>query len=124
MNQQLILGFSNIEFRGSTTIIFVIGYVIAVDDTLHFINRFQIEKRKGLTTEEALRKTYLYTGRAMVMTSLVLLGGFLILLYSSFNDIFIHGFLMSLIIIIALITELLLTPILITYFYRNQNNKS
>jgi predicted RND superfamily exporter protein len=118
------LGFSNIEFRGSTTIIFVIGYVIAVDDTLHFINRFQIEKRKGLNTEEALRETYLYTGRAMVMTSLVLLGGFLILLYSSFNDIYIHGFLMSLIIIIALITELLITPILITYFNNNNNNKT
>jgi len=112
------LGFSNIEFRGSTTIIFAIGYVIAVDDTLHFINRFQLEKRKGNTTKNALRNTYLYTGRAMVMTSLILLGGFLILLYSSFNDIFIHGFLMSLIIIVALITELLLTPIMIAYFYR------
>lgn len=112
------LGYSTIEFRGSTTIIFVIGYVIAVDDTLHFINRFQLEKRKGNTTEKALRNTYLYTGRAMVITSLILLGGFLILLHSSFNDIFIHGFLMSLIIIVALLTELLLTPILITYFFR------
>lgn len=117
------LGFSNIEFRGSTTIIFAIGYVIAVDDTLHFINRFQLERKKGLTTEEALRKTYLHTGRAMVMTSLILLGGFLILLHSSFNDIFIHGFLMSLIIIAALLTDLLITPILITYFLGKKKNK-
>lgn len=115
------LGYSGIEFRGATTIIFAIGYVIAVDDTLHFINRFQLEKRKGLTTQFALEKTYLHTGRAMAMTSLILLGGFIILLHSSFNDVFIHGLLMSLIIIIALITEFLITPILITYFYNNKN---
>ncbi len=114
------LGYSGIEFRGATTIIFAIGYVIAVDDTLHFINRFQLEKRNGLTTQFALEKTYLHTGRAMIMTSLILLGGFIILLHSSFNDVFIHGLLMSLIIIVALVTEFLITPILITSFYKNK----
>ena len=54
------LGYSGIEFRGATTIIFAIGYVVAVDDTLHFINRFQLEKKKGLTTINALRNTYLH----------------------------------------------------------------
>lgn len=115
------LGYSGIEFRGATTIIFAIGYVIAVDDTLHFINRFQVEKRKGLTIEEALKNTYLHTGRAMAMTSLILLGGFILLLHSSFNDVFTHGLLMSLIIIVALLTEFLLTPILIISFYKNKN---
>lgn len=115
------LGYSGIEFRGATTIIFAIGYVVAVDDTLHFINRFQLEKKKGLTTKNALKSTYLHTGRAMVMTSLILLGGFMILLHSSFNDVYTHGLLMSITIIIALITEFLITPIMITIFYKNKN---
>lgn len=115
-----VMGYFGIELRGATTAIFAIGYVIAVDDTLHFVNRFQLEKRKGLTTMEALNKTFLYTGRAMVMTSLILLGGFLILLHSSFGDVFMHGFLVSLIIFTALITELLITPVLINYFFSDK----
>jgi uncharacterized protein len=113
-----VMGFLGIELRGATTAIFAIGYVIAVDDTLHFVNRFQLEKRKGLTTSDALSQTVLHTGRAMVMTSLILSGGFLILLHSSFGDVFMHGFLVSLIIFAALVTELLITPVLITYFFR------
>jgi uncharacterized protein len=118
-----IMGYFGIELRGATTAIFAIGYVIAVDDTLHFVNRFQLEKRKGLTTKEALSKTFLYTGRAMVMTSLILLGGFLILLHSSFGDVYMHGLLVSLIIFTALITELLITPVLINYFFSDNKKR-
>jgi predicted RND superfamily exporter protein len=115
-----VMGFMGIELRGTTTIVFAIGYVIAVDDTLHFINRFQLEKRKGFSTADALRTTVMYTGRAMVSTSLILLGGFLILLHSSFGDVYTHGFLVSLIILTALITELFLTPVLVTYFFNDK----
>ena len=115
-----VIGFSNIELRGATTASIAISYVIAVDDTLHFINRFQVEKRKGLTTKEALLKTLLYTGRALIITAMILLGGFLVLIHSSFGDVFMHGFLVSLIILTGLISELLLTPIMIQYFFPDE----
>jgi uncharacterized protein len=114
------MGFTGIELRGSITIIFAIGYVIATDDTLHFINKYRLERRKGLSNKEAIRITLLTTGRAMVATSLILLGGFLILLYSSFGDVYYHGVLVSIIIIVALLTDLLLTPVLLDYFFREK----
>lgn len=113
-----IMGFMGFELRGTTTIVFAIGYVIAVDATLHFINRFILERKLRKNTDEALAHTYYYTGRAMAMTSLILLGGFLILLHSSFGDVFVHGVLMSLIILTSLLTELFFTPILIRSFYK------
>lgn len=114
------MGYVGIELRGTTTIIFAIGYVIAVDDTLHFINRFRLEKRKGFSTIEAVSATLLHTGRAMVMTSVILLGGFLVLLHSSFGDVYYHGLLVSLIILTASISELLLTPVLIRWFFKDK----
>jgi predicted RND superfamily exporter protein len=119
-----VMGFLNIELRGATTAIFAIGYVIAVDDTLHFINRFQVEKRKGPTTKEALLNTLLYTGRALIITAMILLGGFLVLIHSSFGDVFMHGFLVSLIILTGLISELLLTPIMLQYFFSDERKKT
>jgi len=118
-----IMGFAGIELRGATTAIFAIGYVIAVDDTLHFINRFQLEKRKGLSTEAALQKTILHTGRALIITSLILLGGFAVLMHSSFGDVFMHGFLVSLIVMTGLFSELLLTPVMIRYFFNSKQKR-
>jgi predicted RND superfamily exporter protein len=117
-----LMGFTGIELRGSTTAIFAIGYVIAVDDTLHLINRFQLEKKKGSTTYQAIMDTMVQTGRPLVMTSMILLGGFAILMHSSFGDVFMHGFLISLIVVTGLISELLMTPILINYFYKEKQN--
>ncbi len=118
-----IMAIGNIELRGTTTMIFAIGYVIAVDDTLHFVNRFELERKKGLPVKDALMLTISHTGRAMVMTSLILLGGFLILMHSSFGDVFMHGFLISLIILSAMITEFTLTPALILLLYNNKISK-
>lgn len=115
------MGFTGIELRGTTTMIFAIGYVIAVDDTLHFINRYRLERRKGLGNKEAVSGTLMHTGRAMVMTSIILLGGFMILMHSSFGDVYYHGLLVSLIILTASVSELLLTPVLITFFFREKN---
>ena len=117
-----LMGFMGTELRGSTTAIFAIGYVIAVDDTLHLINRFQLEKKKGITTYQAIMDTMVQTGRPLVMTSMILFGGFAILMHSSFGDVFMHGFLISLIVVTGLISELLMTPILINYFYKEKKS--
>jgi uncharacterized protein len=114
------MGYTGIELRGSNSIIFAIGYVIATDDTLHFINRYRLELRKGFGTKDAVSNALLYTGRALVMTSLILFGGFLILLHSSFGDIYYHGLLVSIIIAAALVTDLLLTPVLLNYFFKEK----
>ncbi|WP_373497141.1 RND family transporter [Aquiflexum sp.] len=118
-----VLGFTGIEMRGTTTIIFTVGFVIAVDDTLHFLHRYKLEIKNGLSLQEAINKTILETGIAMTMTSLILLGGFMVLLFSSFGDIYYHGFLVSIVILVAIITDLVLTPVLISSFFKNELDK-
>ncbi|NNC94734.1 MAG: MMPL family transporter [Chitinophagales bacterium] len=108
-----LMGFTGVELRGTTSIIFTIGFVIAVDDTIHFLSRFKIERSKGFSVKDSVRITLLETGKAIITTSILLFSGFIVLLSSSFGDVFIVGFLVSAMILFALLADLFLVPLLL-----------
>ncbi|MDX1628156.1 MAG: MMPL family transporter [Fulvivirga sp.] len=114
-----IMGLTGITLKLSTSIIFTIAFGIAVDDTIHFTSKLKIELNKGKSLIYALKRTYLSTGKAIIVTSLILSGGFLTLLLSSFGGTFYTGLLVSLTLIFALIIDLTLLPVLIMYFRKN-----
>ncbi|MFM7729738.1 MAG: MMPL family transporter [Flavobacteriales bacterium] len=113
-----IMGFVGIPVKVSTSIIFNIAFGIAVDDTIHFLARVRTLIREGLPTTYAVKRTFLTTGKAMVVTTLILSAGFLTLILSDFMGTFYIGFLISLTLFIALIAELLISPLVVLYFYR------
>ncbi len=108
-----IIGWAGIGLKMSTAIIFTIVFGIAVDDSIHFLTRFNNERKKGIYIEEAIRATYLSTGKAMIITSLILMFGFGVLLFSSFHTTFITGLLVSLALIFALFADLMVLPVLL-----------
>ncbi len=108
-----IMGLFGITLNASTAIIFVIAFGIAVDDTIHFLNRFRLEKQQGKDTDTALHNTTLGTGKAMILTSLILIAGFIILTASDFGSTFHTGLFTALTILFALLADLLLLPILL-----------
>ena len=110
-----VMGYFGVDMRVSVSIIFSIAFGIAVDDTLHLLSRYKIERRKGLCPMFAMRRTYFSTGKAMIMTSLIIATGFSTLLLSNFTSTFLVGLLISLTLFFALIAELFLTPVLILY---------
>jgi len=114
-----IMGLAGVTLKLSTSIIFTIAFGIAVDDTIHFISKLKIELSKGKPLLYALKRTYLSTGKAITVTSLILSGGFLTLLLSSFGGTFYTGLLISLTLIFALVIDLTLLPVLVLYFYKN-----
>lgn len=115
-----IMGVFGITLKLSTSIIFTIAFGIAVDDTIHFMSKFKIELQKGKSKLYALKRTYLSTGKAIIVTSIILSGGFLTLLLSSFGGTFYTGLLVGLTLVFALLIDLTLLPILILYFYRSK----
>lgn len=87
---------------------------IIVDDTVHFLSKYLHAKReKGMQPEEAIRYAFATVGRALGVTSLVLIGGFLILSLSEFTFNSYTGALMAITIGCALIADLLFLPPLI-----------
>lgn len=108
-----ILGFTNLELRAGSSIIFTIAFVIVVDDTIHLLSKFQWYRKKGDSVEQALNLALKECGTAIIATSIILIGGFVILMISDYNEIFTLGFLMSIVILITLTIDLILAPILI-----------
>jgi predicted RND superfamily exporter protein len=115
-----IMGYAGIPLKVTTSIVFNIAFGIAVDDTIHFLARVRTLLREGLTPLYAVKRTFLTTGKAMVVTTLILSGGFLTLILSDFMGTFYIGLLISLTLFIALIAELLISPLVIIFFYKKK----
>jgi len=110
-----IIGLIGMELKASTSIIFTIAFGIAVDHSIHFISKFQIERGKGYSVRGSIYHTFVETGKALYITTLILFFGFSLLVFSSFNGIFYVGLLVSITLVTALAACLLITPVIIEY---------
>ena len=108
-----VMGFSGTNINMSTSIIFTIAFGIAVDDTIHFLSKYKIQLTKRSSPFFALRRSFLSTGKAIILTSLILCGGFLSLIFSDFKSTFLIGVYITLTLLLAVISDLLLLPILL-----------
>jgi len=109
------MGYVGIDLKVSTSLIFTIAFGIAVDDTIHFLSKMKLEINKGKSQLYALKRTFLSTGKAIVVTSIILCAGFWTLIFSSFSSTFYVGVLISLTLVFAVLCDLLLIPILVMW---------
>ena len=117
------MGWCSIDMKVSISIIFSIAFGIAIDDTLHLLARLKLELAKGRILPMALKTTYVSTGKAMILTALVIATGFATLMASDFKSTFYVGFLISLTLLIALLAELILMPVMLLWFYNKPHKK-
>jgi uncharacterized protein len=110
-----ILGFLGIELEAGISIIFAVIFGIAVDDTIHFMSRYKLARSGGLGVEEAVKITFEETGKAIVLTTIVLFFGFLVMLFSINPPSVTVGLLISFTLLSALLADLLLLPVLIRW---------
>jgi predicted RND superfamily exporter protein len=104
------MGFAGITVRSSIALIFAVALGLAVDDTIHVLTRYLRERRAGVVNEEAVRIAVRWTGRPVILTSLVLFCGFLTFLMSSFKATSEFGAISAVTIAAALVGDLLLLP--------------
>jgi len=93
-----------------TAIIGIIAIGIGVDDTIHFLVRLRVESERTDDIEEAIRRTFDFAGRAIVMTTVILVVGFLPWLFSNYFSTRIFGSLLPASLVVALLGDLLLVP--------------
>ncbi len=113
-----ILGFTGLELRGEISLIFTIGFVIAVDDTIHLLSKYQWERKNGKSQREAIYSAQKECGKAILATSIILIGGFLVLIKSTTVTISILGIFTAMIVIFALAVDLILAPVLILICFK------
>lgn len=110
------MGLVGIDIKVSTAIIFTIAFGIAVDDTIHMLGKLRIELLKGKSLPYAMKRSVLSAGKALLITSIMLLSGFISLVFSSFASVYYMGLLVSLTLLMALIADLVLLPVLVLRF--------
>ena len=89
---------------------------LVVDDTVHFLSKYNVARQQGKTTEQAINYAFSTVGIAMMITTLVLTAGFSLLALSSFSPTHGMGALLALTAIFALIIDFLFLPILLMTF--------
>lgn len=113
-----IMGFMGINMTVSISIIFTIAFGIAVDDTIHFLSKLKLELIKGKPLPYAVKRTFISAGKAIIITSCILMAGFLTLLLSTFDATYYVGLFVSLTLLFAVAADLYLLPVLILLFYK------
>jgi len=111
-----IMGWLNIPLDVMTITIAAIAIGIGVDDTIHFIHRFEEEFKVDHNYIEAMRRSHQSIGYAMYYTSLVIILGFSILVLSNLIPTIYFGLLTVITMISVLAADLLLLPKLLLMF--------
>ncbi|MFO7798997.1 efflux RND transporter permease subunit [Rhodohalobacter sp.] len=105
-----VMGFAGVDIKPSTAVIFTIALGIAVDDSIHYLARFRIEYLKSKAMLPSLTATTVRTGRAIIVTSLILIAGFGTLITSAFTSTAMMGILVCTTIFGALLADLFVLP--------------
>ena len=111
-----IMGWLSIPLDIMTITIAAIAMGIAVDDTIHFIHRFEDEFKIDHDYILAMRRAHHGVGHAMYYTTLIIVIGFSVLMLSNLVPTIYFGLLTVVIMINALLADLLLLPKLILMF--------
>lgn len=102
--------------RFSGVIVLCVCLGIAVDDTIHVINRFQREMREVNDVQEALRRTMKRVGSALLITTMILIVGFSITLTSEIPGNRMFGLLSCIAIAAAFVGDLVVLPAMLACF--------
>ncbi|WP_422106172.1 efflux RND transporter permease subunit [Winogradskyella sp.] len=119
-----LMGYLGVPIKPSTILVFSIAFGISVDDTIHFLAKYRQELQANhwkirKSVYAALRET----GISMFYTSIVLFFGFSVFTISSFGGTVALGALVSITLLFAMLSNLLLLPSLLLSLERNIANK-
>lgn len=119
-----IMGYFGIAFKPTTILIFSITFGIASDGTVYFLTRYRQEiYEKGLSPSQAITNSIFGTGLSMIYTAVILFCGFIIFAASSFGGTAAMGVMVSITLLVAMCTNLILLPALLLSIAKRQGKE-
>jgi len=106
------IGLLQDETDSDTLIMAMLAIGIGVDDTIHFLMRYRIEVQRGLSRSDAIKATFDFAGRGIIMTTVVLTIGFMPLAFTDYYSTMIMGTMLPYTLFMAVLADLLLVPAL------------
>ena len=117
-----VMGIARIPIDMMTILVGSIVLGLVVDDTIHFLHHFQRAYNMTGCVETAVKETLHNTGRALMITSIVLCGGFFIYTTAYLSCYIRFGILTGSAVLFALTTDLVLLPALLTLVYKRRES--
>jgi len=115
-----VMGWAGVALKPSTVLIFSITLGIAIDITIRFLVSYKQElKNTADNPRQHVIETIHKTGISIIYTSLVLIAGFVIFCFSGFGGTQSLGWLTSLTLVLATLTNLVFLPALLISLIRN-----
>jgi hypothetical protein len=113
-----LMGWFGIVIDAFTLMIGGIAIGLCVDDTIHYMHNFRRYFLKYGDVRRANKETLRTTGRALLVTSVVLSSGFIIFIFSEMNNLFYFGLLTSFTIASAFVIDILVSPALMSITHK------
>jgi predicted RND superfamily exporter protein len=111
-----VMGWLGIPLDYNKVSIAAVAIGIAVDDTIHLVSRYHHEFLRCGDYRQALRASMEDVGRALFITSVALVLGFLVFTLSVMDSTATFGVLLATTIVAALVADFLLMPALVLTF--------
>ncbi len=109
-----VMGWVGVPLKPSTVLVFSVALGIAIDITIRFLVNYKQElPTHNSNVKITVTSTIRHTGLSIVYTSLVLIAGFVIFCFSSFGGTIALGWLTSVTLLVATLTNLVLLPVLL-----------
>ncbi|HEX7026142.1 MAG TPA: MMPL family transporter, partial [Gammaproteobacteria bacterium] len=112
-----VMGWLGIPLDIMTITIASVGIGMAVDDTIHYVQRYR-EELQNVPGSRAVENTNFSVGYAMIYTALIVILGFSLLAFSDFMPSVMFGLLTSLAMALALLASLSILPVLLIRFVK------
>ena len=120
-----IWGMINGQIDTAVSVVVCLSLGIVVDDTVHFLSKYlRARRERGLDTEDAIRYAFTTVGNALMVTSAVLVGGFMVMQFSHFHPSNNMGMLLAITILVALLVDFLFLPPLLMFLDRSKNQQA
>lgn len=119
-----VMGWTGVAIKPSTVLVFSVALGIAIDITIRFLVNYKQElQNSDKPAQEVVISTIHKTGISIIYTSLVLIAGFVIFCFSGFGGTQALGWLTSLTLVLATLTNLIFLPTLLMSFVKKERRK-
>lgn len=119
-----LMGYTGIPLKPSTILIFSIAFGIASDQTIYFLTKYRHEMKTAMSIGNSVTYTIRETGVGMIYTAIILFSGFLIFSASQFGGTASLGKLISITLLVAMLSNLILLPSFLIALERRLTTKA
>lgn len=114
-----LMGWLDVPITVPVALIATVALGIIVDDTIHLIHCVREELRPGVSLDDALERTFARAGRAILFTTLVLMGSFAVYLTAALTNLRRFGAIAVAAFLAAFVADILVLPALLRLTHRH-----